>query len=431
MKKPFLASWILYCVILLLSLVYFAGVGEVPFHPDESTQIFMSGDLEILLEDATALAWKPGNQDDIRQRYRLLDSPLTRWMIAFGRHLASEKPLISDWDWSQDWQYNQTNGALPSQRLLTIARFSVAWVFPLTLWFAFNTAEKIAGTRAGWINLFLTATNGLVLIHTRRSMAESMLFFGLVFFLYLLLTLKNHFWLLSIPAALAFNAKFSTAPLFLVGFVPILMPLFQPPIKPKRALISLGGYLALFAIFTIALNPVYWSRPVDAFNAAVEERLRLLSAQTSMVAGINPALAPDTFSEKSLALIAQLYLTKPSVADVGNYLAQTEQSSRLYFSRPWNNLYQGMFSGGFLLALTVIGFIWMVLTLFKNAKQAPREYYLFMIAFLAQWIAILASIPLSFQRYYLPLIPFITVLVAYGINTGLRLGSKTRSNEQG
>ncbi len=430
MKTIDSSRWILLFVIMLFSLIYFTGIAEVPFHPDESSQIFMSSDLEMLTTQPDALTWKAENSLDIRQRYRLLDAPLTRWMIAIGRQLAGEPPIQSDWDWSQDWQTNLNNGALPSPRLLAVARFSVAFVFPLVLWLSFKIGERLAGKRAGWLNLILTATNGLVLLHTRRSMAESLLFFGFVLFLFLLLSLDKRLWLISIPAALAFNAKYSAAPLVIVGVIPILLVWVRRPLRPKQSLTDLGLYLALFIAITLALNPVLWSSPRNALKSAAEERSRLLSAQTAMIGSINPALAPDTLAEKSVALIAQLYLTQSAIADVGNYRAQTGEAQRLYFSRPWNNLYQGVVSGGFLLALTLIGLLWMVVHLIRRTSSAPRPVIFFLITFLAQMAGILASIPLSFQRYYLPLVPFVTVLIAYGIHTGLELGAKPKSSAQ-
>lgn len=431
MTKNDLSRWILPLVIFTFSLVYFTGIKEVPFHPDESSQIFMSGDLELLLTQPNSLLWKPENHLDTRQRYRLLDAPLTRWMIAAGRQLAAQPPLNADWNWSEDWQFNQNSGALPSSGLLETARLSVAFVFPLVLWLCFKIGEQLAGKRTGWLNLVMTATNGLVLLHTRRSMAESMLFLGVVLSLYLILSLDKRLWLLSVPVALAFNAKFSAAPLFFIGLIPILSPIFHRPTRIKQPLIDLVVYTTLFFAITLALNPVLWSNPLNALRAAVEERARLVSAQTAMVATINPALAPDTLTEKGITLLAQLYLTQPSVADVGNYRAQTSEAEGIYFSHPWSNLYQGILSGGFLLALTLIGLLWMVVHLIRRTSKAPRRVLLFLIAFLAQLTAILVSVPLSFQRYYLPLVPFITVLIAYGINTGLELGIKSHPTLSG
>ena len=41
----------------LLTIYYFGGLAQVPFHPDESTQIYMSSDFDQLLSDPLSLTW--------------------------------------------------------------------------------------------------------------------------------------------------------------------------------------------------------------------------------------------------------------------------------------------------------------------------------------------------------------------------------------
>ena len=38
--------------ILIASLIYLAGVNSVPFHPDESTYIYMSSDFQMFFQQA-------------------------------------------------------------------------------------------------------------------------------------------------------------------------------------------------------------------------------------------------------------------------------------------------------------------------------------------------------------------------------------------
>ena len=49
-------------VLILLTVLYMSTIADVPFHPDESTYIFMSDDLEILFTDlqVPVLAARPG-----------------------------------------------------------------------------------------------------------------------------------------------------------------------------------------------------------------------------------------------------------------------------------------------------------------------------------------------------------------------------------
>lgn len=84
---------------MTISVFYLAGLGTVPFHPDESTQIFMSADLERFFENPADLFWQPHQINEQRQRYRLLGAPLPRYVIGFGRLVAGRlAPLPTNWD---------------------------------------------------------------------------------------------------------------------------------------------------------------------------------------------------------------------------------------------------------------------------------------------------------------------------------------------
>lgn len=74
------------CTILALLYLgfFFGGLASVPFHPDEATQIFMSGDIREMFSKPASLFYSFENSDTPRQHYRLVDSPLTRTVIGKG-----------------------------------------------------------------------------------------------------------------------------------------------------------------------------------------------------------------------------------------------------------------------------------------------------------------------------------------------------------
>lgn len=407
--------------ITFLSIFYFMGVGEVPFHPDESTQIFMGRDIELLFSQPSAVKFNPEDADNLRQKYRLLDPPLSRWFIGSAQILFKLPPLENDWDWSKSWDDNIRNGALPSAEMLIIARLAVCFVFPATLYLSYQIGQSLGGKPTAWLNLFLTALNALVLLHTRRAMAESLLIFFYCMTLYWAVKPQKPTWLIALPAALAFNAKYSAVSLFLTGTI---FCFFYPPKHPNKANIlkSLLFYALLCILITFLLNPVLWNSPLKAVKAAALERQTLLEAQTKAIGSYNPAQTPSTLSGRLLAVVAQVYIAPPAVADVGNYLTATQPQSSIYFSRPWNDLTSGFFRGGFLLALSLIGLILMIRHQFSTSVKLPNPQFLFILAFLFQIAAILIGIPLSFQRYYLPLLPYITIFIAYAVEAGLRSG---------
>jgi len=140
---------ILIAVITIASLIYLAGVSRVPFHPDESTYLYMSSDFETFYRQPSVVFWQPEPADELRQHYRLVDPPLLRSWIGFVRWLTGQPLLAADWDWSKFWQENQAAGALPSPGLLQTARLAVALLFPLTLIFMFLAGKQLGGELGG------------------------------------------------------------------------------------------------------------------------------------------------------------------------------------------------------------------------------------------------------------------------------------------
>ena len=105
------------CAIALGFLaLYLSSLGSVPFHPDESTQIYMSRDFDVavLERNPAALAWTAGQPLTPEMRLRLLDAPMTKYLIGIGRWLRGFTPADSnvDWVWGATWDENRA--AIPS-----------------------------------------------------------------------------------------------------------------------------------------------------------------------------------------------------------------------------------------------------------------------------------------------------------------------------
>lgn len=430
MNKNFQTNAPLIFVIFLFSLLYFSGIREVPFHPDESTQIFMSRDVQIFFSQPSLLFYNPDHPENLRQRYRLIDPPLSRWFIGSAQLIFSLPPLPSDWDWARTWEENLQKGASPSKDNLFISRLSVSFVFPLLLFLAFRTGERIGGKSTAWLNLIFTATNALILLHTRRAMAESLLLFFSSLSIYLLIKEKKPAWLIAIPVALAFNAKYSAAPLFLAGLIGCLLIPTKLRVPIRQILKSVVLYSIIFVLITLFLNPVLWSNPFEAFKVAVKERQDLLSAQTAAIGAYNPAQTPHTIPTRLLALIAQVFIAPPAIADVSNYLAETEIQTEIYLSRPWNNLTNGFFIGGFFFALSLIGLIWMIREAWRTRQELINPVVLLLIAFALQLAGIVTGIPLSFQRYYIPLLPFLTIFMSFAFTSGIHLSVNSAKSKK-
>ena len=85
MINRFKKDWVIHILCLFLTLFYLWGMNLVPFHPDESTQIFMSQDPFDFIKDPLSLSYSPDTELTSKMTYRAIDMPLTRYLIGFAR----------------------------------------------------------------------------------------------------------------------------------------------------------------------------------------------------------------------------------------------------------------------------------------------------------------------------------------------------------
>lgn len=403
---------LLVIILLAASILYLAGMATVPFHPDESTQLFMSADLETLFTNPAALFFNPQATSDLRQHYRLMDAPLPRYWIGLARMLSGQPALRSDWDWSLSWDENAARGALPSTGQLLAARRLLALLLPFSLYFMYRLGLLLAGPAAGWSALLLTALNALVLLHTRRAMAEGLLLFNITLSLWLLLRGGKRPWLAAVPLALAFLCKQSAVALLLPAGLALLTPLGgirRASTRWRNTILAAGIFLALVLLF----NPVFWANPAQAVPAALRERSAFVQAQVTAHTKAGGALLANRLPERLVGIVAQLYLTPPAVMDVGNYRAALASAESEYLGNPLHTLLRGFAGGGLLLLLAIFGLLAGSLRAIKE-KQPGGAFWLFTLTGLAQAAALLL-VPVPFQRYSIALVPYAVLFAGIGI----------------
>lgn len=412
MQRRSYSLLIFLAALALYSIAYLGGVASVPFHPDESTYIFTSNDVELFWQQPAALFWQADHEDKLLQHYRLLDAPLTNNLIAAGRWIAGEEPPPVDWDWGMTWQENQQAGALPSQKLLIAGRMSLAALFPFSLLLLFLTIRKTVNDFTAWTAVILLASNALALLHTRRAMAEGALVFTTTWVMWWLVATEKRPWLTALPTALAFCAKQTLAALMPVSLLAVI---WQPgPWNAEKAR-RVAGQVLLFGVITAAvlalLNPFLWGQPVKAFQAAVEARQELARAQTAD----RPEQGLNTPGRKLISLVGSLFLTPPIFAETGNYLDDTRAAETAYLANPLNTLFRSVPAGGVLLILSLYGFVLGCIRSVRPKGPINRGMALLAAATLTQGLALLVLVPLPWQRYYMPLLPFTCLWTAYGI----------------
>jgi len=407
-----------FLTILLLSLVFFLRLMQVPFHPDESTQIFMSSDLQELFSSPRRLIWLGAADEDREMQLRMLDAPLTRYMIGVGGWLTNQNALPVDWDWTKSFDYNQQAGALPANSLLLTARLSVSFFFPLSLVLFWLVLKKNFSPAAGWVGIFSAAGNALVLLHTRRAMAESLTFFLVIWLIYILYQKRHSPVILGLAAGLAFCAKQSTVIWILAAFACILFGSYSFADTFKRKITNLFICAGAFILVVLLLNPFLWKYPFSAFQRAYTLRQDLVSRQFADISRVSPSSALHSPVQRVGALAANLFFTPPAIEDTTNYIDELSVSINRYNEDPVNSILRNIPGGFIVLVFTLLG----VYTAIRpGSKLHTRENLLLVLAGLTQFLFLASTIPLPFQRYVIPLAPTAIVFFAVGTSKLIEL----------
>ena len=388
-------------------------MGYLQCHFIQITQIYMSSDVETILLSFKDLFWQPNAENDLKQHYHELDAPLNRYLIGTGRFLAGKPPLNSDWDWSKTWPQNQANGALPGPDLLEIARVSVAVFFLLALILFYDLVRILFNPTTALLAGLILGLNPLILLHTRRAMAESMLVFTIIFFLWVLIRYPRQAFVSGCVLGLAFCAKQSAVMLIIPGLVGISAVLLQQK-KWLSALKQIFIFLAAFLFISILLNPFAWSDPLHAIPDAFRLRQEFTARQEAGILEVSPEKNINSIPDKLASEIGAIYYQPLAVADVANYMENTSNAEKNYFSNPLNNLLRDPISSSLFLVAAMLG-LGLLLVSITHQMIFSLNRILLVIAFLSIAIGLFLFIIVPFQRYYLPIIPFLSIWISFAL----------------
>lgn len=415
MKETFRTHWLFLLLWIPISLFSFRGVEKIPFHPDESTYIFMSQDFDPWLTRPASLGWDAAKLDDPAQRYRAIDPPLGKYLIGLGRTLAGLQSTSTDWDWTASWTENQEAGALPDERLLLSARLAVTALIPLSMLLTYLTGIHIEGRMTGLIGAVLLGLNGLTQLHARRAMNEGPLLFGLLFLLWAVTHPRPRGWLIGLGMALAVYAKHSAGTLVPAGcWAAGWIPSSEIP-SARQRLFNLGQAGVVFIFLTVAFNPILTRNPLQAIDWGFQERITFLERQTKEFEARDPTLRQQNISGRLIATFAQVYLLPPSFSEAGNYAGETMPAEIAYLQNPGVQLLRGPIWGTVFLILTLFGTIVGVLKTRAPRQGQGRAVILTLTATGLTLIPVLWLVDLPFQRYYLPLVPFASLWSGFGL----------------
>ncbi len=411
-------SWVPLVGLFLLTAFQLLNLATVPFHPDEVSLLYQSRDFEAWLRDPASLAWSPSRSGDAQQQYRLLNAPLPKYVLGFGRWLAGvgQDEVAVDWDWTQDWDANLERRALPSDKALAAGRAASTLLLPAATVFLYRAGRKLGGPSVGLLAALLLGINALVLLHARRAMAEGSLVFAISLALWGILEADRHPWLAGLGTALALAAKHSALPLLPVGLIAAVWAR-EPGRGPRRTASAAVLFAAVFLLVTFALNPLLWSEPIAAVGAIVEARTSLVQDQIQ-AQGIAENLViplPLQGSDRLAVFLAHLFLAPPQFEEIGNYHAQLRPSVETYLSIPGHELLRGWLIGGLILGVTVAGLALGLAKLRTATREQSRSLSLLLLATGLQALTLFVGIPLPYQRYYVPLVPLVCLWLAFAI----------------
>ncbi len=428
---------------LLWLILLAAYIFAIPptFHGDEPMQIYASHDYvtAFIERNPAALMTSAPYEIDSDAHLRLINGSINRYAIGLSWHAAgltaNDLPPRPGWDWGLDYDTNVSTGHLPASALLAASRFSSALFLALSAAVMFALGWQFGGRVLAYFASALYTLNPIVLLNGRRALQEgSILFFGLLLVLIAVLISKRTqkplsppvlergtrtpfargeglLWLaLALVGGLTLASK-HTGIVFVAGafgwiFLAELLRLRWRALLITSFRLLLAAVLAL-ALF-VALSPALWNDPPARIANLLEERARLLDIQ---VQG-----QPTTLQQRVEGIITEPFVAPPQHFEVpfwANFQPVTDDIAR-YMASPFSGLQFGVVLGGLLTVFVGLG---IVFSLRRNWRAG-------LLIWLLLTVASLLANPLPWQRYYLPLIPSVTLLAAVGLSGLLRFVRK-------
>ncbi len=413
------------------------GASAVPFHPDESTFLYMSRDFDLLFIQGQpgAVSWEADGQPALVGRYRLLDAPMGRYLAGLGRALAGEPPLAQDWNWSATWDANVRAGALPTGRALAAARLPATLLTALSVLLVYGLGRRLGGRATGVAAAVLCVVSGLVLLHGRRAMSEGPLLFFSLLTLWLLLRDRPNPLLVALALAAAVASKLTALTLLPVAALALVLPIGPDAhgrgwMRPTARRLALFGCALVLALWV--LHPPLWASPLTGLQAMRLARQDFLAEQTAFVQSIAPHARLAGPGLRGLSMLYHLYFAPLAYADVGGYALATAAAEQRYAALP---LHEGLHGGGWplnfvvgalVLALTLVGVLQTGHDLWAQrrgltASAGHMRARLVLAAWTITTVVGLLAIAVPAQRYYVPLAPIVCLWAAYAMTTLARI----------
>ncbi len=422
-----LPIWIDALWLGLLSLYILAGAAIVPFHGDESTQISMGRDYYYIFVDgdfSRVFYDQSWSTSRVEQHLRLVNGTISKTIhgwLATKNGIASNE-INSDWDWQQDYVQNRGENRVPQAELLRQARLASALQLSLAVALFFVVARITISRPVAFLASGLLALHPTVLVNGRRAMMEGshVLGIALVLLAAIWLMQSQRWWkylLLGISGGFAIAAKhpnaFVVAAVFLAcGSLSVFRtlsargPSRQKRIKPLAGLAAAALVSLLVFYF---LNPAWWQAPLSAASEVLTQRIDLLQRQLGLYGGYL------SNAERAEGFFKHVFMSEMQYYEVDRWAGYDEITAQIkaYESSGWSGAAIGgsQLAGVLNLTLTLLGIGFLL-----RDRRVCLDYR-WLLLFWGGGISILTFLvtPLSWTRYYLPILPFVALMSANSI----------------
>ena len=431
MRYPQVISrWFDWLFLGLLALYIIAGAAIIPFHGDESTLMFMGrdyhyifveGELSKVFFDPT---WQINPQE---QRLRLLNGTVSKtvygWLAAINGFAPQD--LNKSWMWARDYAANAAVGAIPDAELLRQARLASSLQLALAAVLFFQVVKSTISRPVAYLAVTLLALHPNMLINGRRAMMEGSHMLGLILVLLAAIwLLQERRWqrylILGICAGFAIAAKHpnvSVCALVLLACSvdPLWRLLRGAGANWRKPALDLAGIAltgATILLVFLCLNPAWWRQPLEVAPVVVRVRQELLEGQVEWLGGYNSLFEQLTgFYQFAIAGERQYF----EVANWANYDSITTQIAAYERSGLAGLLFIG--SSGRLGLIALLLALFGAVHLARNRSVAPEHRLLLLVWIIGSALVTLWLTPLPWARYYLPLLPAMSLLLSYALVT--------------
>ena len=415
-----------------LAAYVLAGTTLVPFHGDESTQIYMGRDYFYLFQDGDPEAVSYDStwiKRPTEQHLRLINGTVTKTIHGFLAASAgmSRQEINGQWDWALDYAANRALGNIPEGQLLARARLASAAQLAASAALFYILTRMTIDRPTAIVASGLYALHPALLLNGRRAMMEGAHMLGMMLVLVAAAWLlrERRWWkfvLLGVASGFAVAAKHPNA--FVVALVFLACAalwLYQAAKLPGRerrrpaqsllGLLAAGG-LALFSFYL--MNPAWWAAPLDSAAELLRLRVDLLNDQVALYGGYeSSAERIGGFLEYAFFGRSQYY----EVAQWAGFDAIRAQISAYESSGLAGQAIAGELGGLVMLGLALLGTVYLA-----RAPQIDRTHRWLLLVWGGGVAAItLLLTPLPWQRYYLPALPFAQLAAACAFTHLVRL----------